>query len=294
MGSFANLKRGSEFDKLKKKIEETMSPSNAGDKDDERFWNPVTDKAGNGMATIRFLPGAAVDGDDAIPWVRYWKHAFQAKGGWLIDNCLTTLEGECPVCEHNRVLWNSGVEANKKTASNQKRKLIYVANIMVISDPSNPENDGKVFLYKFGKKIFDKINEAMNPAFADESQLNPFDLWVGANFKLKMRQVEGYRNYDKSEFEKPSALSDDDGKLEAIWKSEYSLNEFVDPSKFNSYEKIKARLDLVLGLSGTPKGPSPEKVDDSMSKMNESSSNSGDEDMDYFNNLANESDDVPF
>ena len=191
MSSFANLKRNaSSLEKLAKAIESSKNQSEGGSKDDNRFWTPTVDKAGNGMAIIRFLPAAADDGDDALPWVRIFGHGFQGPGGWLIDNCLTTVNGKCPVCEHNSTLWNSGIEANKDIVRKQKRKLNYVANIYIVSDPANKENEGQVKLFKFGKKIFDKITEAMNPEFADETPLNPFDLWTGANFKVKIRNVE--------------------------------------------------------------------------------------------------------
>ena len=231
MSSFANLKRNrSSMEKLAKAIEATAQPnSEAGSKDDTRMWQPSVDKSGNGTAVIRFLPAPAVDGDDALPWVRVFSHGFQGPGGWLIDNCLTTLNEKCPVCEHNNTLWNSGIDANKDVARKQKRKLSYIANVLVISDPANKDNEGQIKLFKFGKKIFDKISEAMNPEFDDETPINPFDLWEGANFKLKIRNVEGYRNYDKSEFADKSALYDgDDAKLEELWKKEYSLAEFVE------------------------------------------------------------------
>lgn len=251
MVDFAKLKRNrSSIAELTKALETTQTNVEAGSKDDTRFWQPTADKSGNGMATIRFLPAPAVDGDDALPWVRVFKHGFQGPGGWLIDDCLTTINEKCPVCEHNSTLWNSGIEANKEIVRKQKRKLTYIANILVVTDPSNPENEGQVKLYKFGKKIFDKITEAMNPEFADETPMNPFDLWEGANFKLKIRQVEGYRNYDKSEFASPAALSEDDEQLEKIWKSEYSLKEFTDKSNFKSYDDLKKRLDKALGFDG--------------------------------------------
>jgi hypothetical protein len=251
MSSFANLKRNSSnLDKLAKAIEQlntTESPTK-----EDNFWKPEVDKAGNGYAVIRFLPQPSVDGDDALPWVKVFNHGFQGPGGWYIENSLTTLGQKDPVSEYNSQLWNSGIEANKEVARKQKRRLSYMANIYVVEDSKNPQNEGKVFLYKFGKKIFDKINEAMNPAFEDEKPLNPFDMWAGANFKLKIRKVEGYQNYDKSEFESPSALLDDDEKLEAIWKKEYSLKEFLAPENFKSYDELKARLDKVLGLDGSP------------------------------------------
>ena len=296
MISFANLKRNrSSLDKLTKAIEATQSGSSeAGSKDDTRFWQPSVDKSGNGMAVIRFLPAPAIDGDDALPWVRTFSHGFQGPGGWFIDNCLTTLNEKCPVCEHNNTLWNSGIEANKEIARKQKRKLSYVANILVVSDPSNSENEGQIKLFKFGKKIFDKITEAMNPEFADETPINPFDMWEGANFKLKIRNVEGYRNYDKSEFADKSALLDgDDEKLEALWKKEFSLKEFTDPSNFKSYEVLKAKLDKVLGFDGgsTVKTKAEDAVfkkfdDEDVSVIDKKIVEHDDEDLDYFKSLA--------
>jgi hypothetical protein len=254
MTSFANLKRNSgNLDKLAKAIEQLNSAETSNDKDN--FWKPEVDKAGNGYAVLRLLPSPAVDGDDGLPWVKVFDHGFQGPGGWYIENSLTTLGQKDPVSEYNSQLWNSGIEANKEVARKQKRRLSYICNVYVVEDPKNPDNEGKVFLYKFGKKIFDKINEAMNPQFEDEKAVNPFDLWEGANFKLKIRNVEGYRNYDKSEFASPSALFDDDEKLEAVWKKEYSLKEFLDPSKFKSYDELKGRLDKVLGLDGSAPAP---------------------------------------
>jgi hypothetical protein len=294
MSSFAKLKKNRSTEKLMKAIESVQSNTESGSKDDNRFWQPSVDKAGNGMAVVRFLPAPAVDGDDALPWVRVFHHGFQGPGGWLIDNCLTTLNDKCPVCEHNSMLWNSGVEANKEIVRKQKRKLSYLANIYVVSDPSNPENEGKVFLYKFGKKIFDKISEAMNPEFADETPVNPFDLWEGANFKLKIRNVEGYRNYDKSEFADPTPLlGGDDGKLEELWKSEYSLKEFLEKSNFKSYEQLKQRLNKALGLEGVVNmRTTVEDVEvDTFSSgdldtLSTKSADSQDEDLDYFKSLA--------
>jgi hypothetical protein len=290
MSSFANLKRNrSSFDKLTKAIEATTQ-SSENSKDDNRLWQPSVDKAGNGMAIIRFLPAPAVDGDDALPWVRIFHHGFQGPGGWLIDNCLTTVNEKCPVCEHNSTLWNSGIEANKDIARKQKRKLSYLANVYIVSDPSNPDNEGQIKLFKFGKKIFDKITEAMNPEFADETPVNPFDLWEGANFKLKIRNVEGYRNYDKSEFADKSPLLDgNDDKLEELWKSEYSLKEFTEKKHFKPYEQLKGRLDKVLGFEGTPalKSKAAETtslITDDVSTFD--TSGTVDDDLDYFRELA--------
>jgi len=297
--SFSNLKKSKgSLDKLSKAIE-NLSEKNSGN--DDRFWYPETDKAGNGSAIIRFLPASAVDGEEGLPWVRTFSHGFQGPGGWLIENCLTTLNEKCPVCENNSVLWNSGLEANKEIVRKRKRKLTYISNILVISDPKNPDNEGKVFLFKFGKKIFDKITEAMNPEFEDETAINPFDFWEGANFKIKIRQVEGYRNYDRSEFDSPTALYDgDDDKLESLWKREHSLKEFVNPSQFKSYDKIKERLNAVLGERGelpqreedvipeshkVKKTKSIEDIDDSITL---SLKEDADSDLDYFKDLAEE------
>ena len=288
MSSFANLKRNkSSFEKLTKAIEAVNQPADAGSKEDTRFWQPQVDKSGNGMAIVRFLPAPAVDGDDALPWVRLFSHGFQGPGGWLIDNCLTTLNQKCPVCEHNNMLWNSGVEANKEVVRKQKRKLNYIANVLIVSDPKNPENEGQVKLFKFGKKIFDKISEAMNPEFEDETPVNPFDFWEGSNFKLKIRNVEGYRNYDKSEFDSPEPIfGGNDEKLEAIWKKEHSLQEFLDPKHFKAHEVLKARLEKVLGFEGAP---IRSKAEEMIAKIDEDvdiSTNGDEDDLDYFKNLA--------
>lgn len=289
--SFANLKRNRDsLDKLTKAIETTTQSAEAGSKDDTRFWAPTVDKSGNGMAVIRLLPAPSIDGDDGLPWVRRFDHGFQGPGGWFIDNCLTTVGDKCPVCEHNSTLWNSGVEANKEIVRKQKRRLSYVANIYVISDPSNPENEGTVRLYKFGKKIFDKISEVMNPEFPDETPLNPFDLWEGANFKLKIRNVEGYRNYDKSEFADKSALLDgDDAKLEAIYTKEHSLKDFTDKKHFKPYEQLKARLDKVLGFEGdaVPNIRAEDvELPTPVTRAKAPVSATVDDDLDYFKSLA--------
>ena len=302
MNSFANLKRNrSSLDKLTKAIETTTNPTqDSNSNEDTRFWKPDVDKAGNGMAVIRFLPAPAVDGDDALPWVRVFSHGFQGPGGWYIENSLTTLNQKDPVSEYNSTLWNSGIEANKEIARKQKRRLHYISNILVVSDPAHPENEGQVRLFKFGKKIFDKITEAMNPEFADEVPVNPFDLWDGANFKLKIRNVEGYRNYDKSEFaDKEPVMGGDDDKLENLWKQEYSLKEFLEEKNFKSYDVLKARLDKVLGFEGevTPRttaedaiveavAPSSYELDSGLSQVDAAIASDGDDDLDYFKNLA--------
>jgi hypothetical protein len=247
---FSKLKKSSSnLDKLSKALE-SINTNTEASSDDDRYWKPEIDKSGNGYAVSRFLPEPPQD-EDGLPWVKMFRHGFQGPGGWLIDDCRTTLNEKCPVCEHNTQLWNSGIEANKKIARDQKRKLTYVSNIYIVDDPKHPENNGKVFLFKYGKSIFDKINGAMHPEFEDEKPMNPFDLWKGANFKIKIRKVDGYQNYDKCEFDSPAALLDDDDALEKVWKQEYSLKELIDPSKFKSYDAIKARLDKVLGLAGT-------------------------------------------
>jgi len=288
MSSFANLKRQSgNLDKLTKAIE-ALNSSEGGESRDN-FWRPEVDKAGNGMATIRFLPSSPGDGDDSLPWVKLFSHGFQGPGGWLIDNCLTTKNQQCPVCEHNNKLWNSGIEANKEIVRKQKRKLNYIANVYIVSDPKHPENEGQVKLFKFGKKIFDKITEAMNPAFEDETAINPFDFWKGANFKLKIRKVEGYQNYDKSEFESSSPLSSDDEELENIWKQQHTLKDLVADKEFKSYEELKTRLDKVLGLNGetAPAKTTVEQLKSAPKKESEPPwEDSADEDMAYFSKLA--------
>jgi len=241
------MKKQNSLDSLLGAAQKESAPQEKKSYVDERLWKPTMDKSGNGYAVIRFLP--APDGED-LPWVKLWNHAFQGPTGqWYIENSLTTLGNNDPVSEYNSKLWNSGVESDKEIARKQKRKLQYYSNIYVVSDSANPQNEGKVFLYRYGKKIFDKIMEAMQPAFEDETPINPFDFWEGANFKLKLRKVDGYWNYDKSEFESVSALSDDDDALEEIYGKQYSLAEFTAPSNFKSYDELKTRLDMVL--SGT-------------------------------------------
>ena len=248
---FADLKKQSKLGSLTAKlVKEVEKMNTTGGSADDRLWKLDVDKSGNGYAVIRFLP--APDGED-LPFVKIYSHAFQGPGGWLIDNCLTTLNGQkCPVCEHNSVLWNNGTDAGKEMARKQKRKLTYISNIYVVKDPTNPENEGKVFLFKYGKKIFDKITEAMQPEFEDESPIDPFDFWQGANFKLKAKNVAGYRNYDSSEFASQGALLDDDDAMEAIWKKQYSLAEFLSPSEYKSYDELKKRLNSVLGGKSAP------------------------------------------
>jgi len=244
---FETLKSSSSnFDKLTKALEQNLAPEDQSNKNkyqDDRFWKPEMDKTGNGYAVIRFLP--SVEGED-LPWQRVWSHAFQDKGGWFIENSLTTLGQKDPVSEENTRLWNTGLDSDKEIARKRKRKLSYHANILVVSDPKHPENEGQVKLYKFGKKIFDKITEAMQPAFEDESPINPFDFWKGANFKLKIRKVDGYWNYDKSEFESVSAIAESDDKIKEIWSKQHALKAFVDPSNFKTYDELKEKLNRVI------------------------------------------------
>ncbi len=308
--SFSDLKKQSKLGSLTGKLVKEVEKMNTsgGNGADDRFWKPEMDKTGVGSAVIRFLP--AFEGED-LPWVKLWSHAFQGPGGWYIENSLTTIGKKDPVGEYNRELWNSGEQSKKDIVSQkQKRKLSYYANIYVVKDPLHPENEGKVFLYKFGKKIFDKILASMQPEFEDEEPINPFDFWQGANFKLKLKKVAGYWNYDSSEFDRVSSLLDDDDALEAIWKKEYSLSALVAPDQFKSYDDLKKRMDYVLG---TKKRSAPQeeteydnyaaqeekkvseeevlrKLEDSYqaSKTTEPSSSSDDDDdpMSYFAKLA--------
>ena len=284
------LKKSNSLDKLLNAVKEDSAPQEKKSYVDERLWKPELDKSGNGYAGIRFLP--SVEGED-MPWAKVWNHAFQGPTGqWYIENSLTTVGQKDPVSEHNTKLWNTGLESDKEIARKQKRKLQYFSNIYVVSDSKHPENEGKVFLYRYGKKIFDKLMAAMQPEFEDETPINPFDFWEGANFKLKIRKVDGYWNYDKSEFETPSALGDD-SVIESVWKKQYALKEFTASTNFKSYEELKTRLDAVL--SGTV---SVGNVTDTMNdepvatpkvdtKPVESKQEDEDDTMDYFNKLAN-------
>ena len=295
--SISALRNQSSLDKLLAQVQKDETPTT--DKKsyiDERLWKPQVDKAGNGYAVIRFLPASK---DEEMPWVRIWNHAFQGPTGqWYIENSLTTINQKDPVSEYNTQLWNSGVESDKEIARKQKRKLQYYSNIYVVSDSVNPSNQGKVFLFKYGKKIFDKLSEAMQPAFEDETPINPFDLWEGANFKLKIRKVDGYWNYDKSEFDKPSKLNDNDDEMEKIWNTQYSLKDFTAPSNFKSYDELKTRLDAVLTGSVTTGKSAAQMVEEDSTDFKptfksepapELASVSEDDDaMNYFEKLANE------
>jgi hypothetical protein len=286
MSDFSDFKRKSRsnLDDLSKKIQETSEKKSYKD---DRFWRPELDKASNGYAVIRFLPAPP---NEELPWAKLYSHGFQGKGGWFIENSRTTLGEKDPVSEMNSELWNSGIEADKDIARARKRKLQYISNILVISDPANPQNEGKIFLYKFGKKIFDKIQEAMEPEFADEEKVNPFDFWGGANFKLKVRKISGFLNYDKSEFDSPSELFDgDDVQLEELWKKQYSLTAFSDPSNFKSYDELKQRLMEVVGddirsNDGTS-APTIEETSETLESKSESVAEETDA-LDYFERLA--------
>jgi len=297
--SISTLRNQNILDKLLAQVQQDEKPSGGEKKSyvDDRLWKPVVDKGGNGYAVIRFLP--APEGDSEMPWVRVWNHAFQGPTGqWFIENSLTTINQTCPISEMNSQLWNSGVESDKEIARKQKRKLQYYANIYVVEDAANPENNGKVMLYKFGKKIFDKLMEAMQPEFPDDPQINPFDMWEGANFKLKIRKVDGYWNYDKSEFDSKSQLKSTDDELEAIYKKTHSLNDFIAPSNFKTYDELKTRLDAVLSGTVATKTAAAmvdeEEVPFTPSFKNEApapmASVDAEEDdaMSYFEKLANE------
>jgi len=294
--SFADLKHKSQnsFEFLQKELERSSTTSGGAD---ERFWKPELDASGNGYAVIRFLP--APDGEK-LPWAKLYSHAFQGPGGWLIDNCLTTNKDQCPICAANNKLWNSGIESDKEIARQRKRKLSYYSNIYVLNDSKNPDNNGKVFLYKYGKKIHDKIVDALQPKFPEDVPIDPFDLWEGANFKLKICTIGGYWNYDSSEFAAPAALNKDDGNLEAIWRQAYSLEAFTKPDQFKHYEELQARLSIVLGNKAPVSSQEFFEQDENeepiatavATRSNSSSKKSSDDDDDdalsYFARLAEE------
>ena len=299
--SFSNLKNNR--DQISKLVQAAEAVGGGGEKknyDDDRVWKPTVDKAGNGYAVLRFLPAA--EGED-LPWVRYWDHGFKGPTGqWYIENSLTSIGQPDPVGELNSRLWNSGHDEDKEKARAQKRRLHYVVNALVVEDPSAPHNVGRVVLYKFGKKIFDKIMDVMQPQFADEQAVNPFDFWEGADFKLKIRQVEGYRNYDKSEFASASSLYDgDEAKLEDVYNKLHPLAEFTDPKNYKSYDDLQAKLSRVLGeqaMMGAPSmqqemqmntpTPTPTMPVSEPVTAEEMSVDDGDDTMSYFAKLANE------
>ena len=293
--SITTLRKSNTLDKLLAQVQSESAPQESKSYVDERLWKPELDKSGTGQAVIRFLP--APDGEE-LPWIKMFKHAFQGPTGkWYIENSLTTVNKTDPVSEHNTSLWNTGLESDKETARKQKRKLEYYSNIYVVSDPKHPENEGKVFLFRYGKKIFDKIMAAMQPEFEGETPINPFDFWEGANFKLKIRKVDGYWNYDKSEFDSVSALLDDDAKLDSTWKTQYPLADFHAPSNFKSYEELKKRLDDVLSGSVTASAVSmmdedvvetPQFKSEPEPSIPEVSQEEDDDTMSYFQKLAKE------
>jgi hypothetical protein len=293
------------LDKLRAAMESASAP-NSGEKksyNDDTMWKPELDKTGNGFAVVRFLP--TPEGEE-MPWVSYFDHGFQGPGGWYIEKSLTTLNKQDPVSEYNSQLWNTGIEANKEIARKQKRRLHYVSNIYVVSDPKNPDNEGKVFKYRYGKKIFEQLKEAISPAFADENAINPFDLrGEGADFKIKIRKVDGYWNYDKSEFNDPAPLFDDEDKLNGVVASIHSLSDVIAPNEFKSYEDLKEKLDRVLGLTGATSTSTAESVAEDLEEVpwsdvnkepvaeapviQSSDTNESDDAMDYFKKLASDS-----
>ena len=288
--SFADLKKKSgSFEKLQAELDKVNNP--VASFGDDRFWKPELDKSGNGYAVIRFLPQPT--GED-LPWVRIWGHAFRGPGGWYIENSLTTLNRKDPVSEYNTELWNTGLEADKETARKQKRILKYYSNVLIVSDTKHPENEGKIFLFRYGKKIHDKLAEVINPQFEDETAYDPFDFWKGANFKLKVRKVDGFWNYDKSEFDAPSEVYDgDEGKLEALYGKLYSLTQFLKEDNFKSYDDLKSKLNRTLtgsGVQGTVEKftPTP-KADKAETPTTPASSDEGEEDtLSYFAKLADD------
>ena len=295
--SVSTLRKSNTLDKLLAQVQSESAPQEKKSYVDERLWKPELDKSGTGQAVIRFLP--APDGEE-LPWVKVFKHAFQGPTGkWYIENSLTTLNQKDPVSEYNSKLWNSGVESDKEIARKQKRKLQYYSNIYVVSDPKHPENEGKVFLFRYGKKIYEKVMEALQPQFEDETPVNPFDFWEGANFKLKIRKVDGYWNYDKSEFDSASKLNEDDSELDKIWKSEYSLKDFLAASNFKTYDELKNRLDDVLTGSQSTSGSAENvELDDTpevdvedkqyVDNVVKTTSTESDDSLDYFQKLAKE------
>jgi hypothetical protein len=302
---FATLKRSrsNDLSKLSEQLKKLNPSEKTGGSSDDRFWYPDVDKTGNGYAVVRFLPASK---NEDVPFVRVFTHGFKGPSGqWYIENSLTTLGKDDPVSEYNTQLWNSTTDDKspaRKQARDQKRKLTYISNVYVVKDPAKPENEGKVFLFRYGKKIFDKLNEAMHPQFADEKPLNPFDLWEGANFKIKIRQVEGYRNYDKSEFDERGPLLNDDSELERVYNQEYALQEFLDPKNFKDYDVLKKKLNTVLGLNRTvneddipaqrAEAPvlktKPAKMDDYDAPWKSNATEEDDEDLSYFKKLAND------
>ena len=291
--SFASLKksRSNDLQKLQSEVEKINNPQNNFSREDDRFWKAELDKSGNGYAVIRFLPPP--NGEE-MAWAKIFNHGFQGPGGWYIENSLTTLGQKDPLAEYNSTLWNSGIEANKEIARKQKRRLTYFSNIFVVEDKANPQNEGKVFLFRYGKKIFDKISSMSNPEFEDETPTDVYNFWEGANFKLKIRKVDGFSNYDKSEFVTPAPIFENDSEMERVWGEEHSLEEFVKESNFKTYDDLKTRLDVVLGNTQTAAMSAPTTIDHSeppfdggepISKPS-NTEETQDENLDYFKKLA--------
>ena len=288
--SFASLKksRKTDLEKLQSEVDKINNPKTNFSRDDDRFWKAELDKSGSGYAVIRFLPS---QDDDKTAFVRVFNHGFQGPGGWYIENSLTTLGQKDPLSEYNSVLWNSGIEANKEIARKQKRRLTYFSNVYVVEDKANPQNEGKVFLFRFGKKIFDKISSMSNPEFEDETEVDVFNLWDGANFKLKIRKVDGFSNYDKSEFMTSAPLSEDESEMERVFGEQHDLEEFIDQKSFKTYDELKTRLDTVLGNIESPAMTAPTSVENDEAPFDggtpiPESSTSEDENLDYFKKLA--------
>lgn len=294
--SFSQLKKSSNssLGDLSKKLDSLNESQKSNFGPDERFWKLTVDKSQNGHAIIRFLPAS---NGESVPWVRMFSHGFKGPGGWYIEKSLTTIGQKDPVSEYNTKLWNSGIDSNKAIARDQKRKLQYVSNIYVVSDTANPDNEGKVFLFQYGKKIFDKLNDMMHPEFEDETPVNPFDLWKGANFRLRARKVDGYRNYDKSEFDSVTSLiEDNDEEMERVWNSQYSLEELVALDQFKTYSELKTRFERVIGVNGV--SAVDENLLDSIGASESASSDyrepaasvdaDDDESMSYFKKLADD------
>jgi len=283
MASFKEMKKNrmANLESLSKQVEKLAEKPSY---EDERIWKLERDKTGNGYAVIRFLP--AKEGED-VPWQRIWTHGFKGPGGWYIENSLTTLGKDDPVSKANTALWNSGIDSDKNIARERRRKLNYYSNIYIVEDSANPDNVGKVFLFRYGKKIFEKITGVMNPEFADETPLNPFDLWEGSNFKIKMRQIDGFPNYDKSEFTDKCPLDGDEKKLEEVWKQQYSLNEITEEKNFKNYAELEARFNTVIARKDYSDGTSEfvgtieESTDDAVATGEKT-----DDTLDYFKKLA--------
>lgn len=302
--SFAALKRNrADLGKLVEQAQQATGGQTKRQSDDPRFWQPTRDKAGNGYAVIRFLPG---DAEAATPWVRYWDHAFKGPTGqWYIEKSLTSIGQQDPLSELNSKMWNSGIEADKATVRQRKRQLRYVANVLIISDPSAPENEGQIKLYRFGKKIFDKIMDSMQPQFPDEKPVNPFDMWEGADFTVKIRKVEGYPNYDASSFKSPSAIGEDEA-MEELYSKQHDMTEFTDPKNYKTYDELKSRLAMVLGeqaprtqkqaaslelddeIPDFPSAPQPDIAGAPQPEIATAESGMEDDTMSYFAKLAAE------